>query len=190
MLQKKIMTQFIILAILIVSRNAFAENIHAYFSPSIEKNEFYEYKLTYKSGFYVQNKNNIKFLMKFYKKGNVFIADDDEELHVYFNCTQGPVSEGWPINSKTRVFFVRVQMRAIYGFMSVEKVLLKKKGDIIHFSGELISEHLYPSQRSNSMLSLKLNQLSLRQVSSIKDLYEKEDNEYFRLKLKEYFREW
>lgn len=153
-------------------------------------NKKFNYKLPFERGSILKEDGKIKIRLSFYRPNKIFTKDTNERLHIYISGDEKTLEQGSSAN-RTKIFFIRVQVRPSYGYMNIEDLqIINIKTKKPKISGILISKIICPLRDNSRRIHLSFQDLPLVSVDSIDEM-NKYDTEYYKKILTERFRdEW
>lgn len=155
-------------------------------------NAEFNYSLPYENGYIFDKDGRQEVLLTFHRKNKWFQFDTAERLHLYIvNDEKANLAKGG-FSNNAKAFFVRVQLRSVYGYLEIKEMILTKKdnGKAIYISGYFVSDKIQPERHLVRSLNLKISNLPLRQVDSYDEI-DVHDTDYFKkIVQEEFFTDW
>ena len=156
-----------------------------------EFGETYNFKISFDNGFFYNDKDTQKILIKFYDDEFLFIKDTWMGIDIYISGKQKHFQK---LDFKNlKIFFIKAGGgSSFYGFMESENLKIKYNTDFkkaLMISGKLISKKIFRPKDKSHKITFEFRDLKLSKVDSMKEILD-QNSEFFRETLKEYMPDW
>lgn len=127
-----------------------------------------KHKVEYEKGLVLMKDDIIKIMLQFERKSlaRFFLTDTHETIQIYILSKKYKIEGETILLNKPKVFFVRVQMHASYGYIDDNSITINKNKDKIIFSGKLGSNKIMKGDGIFANVIFTCKNLKLQAVSS------------------------